>query len=114
MSEGASSPRRCFLGFRSSSGHSGSATRTTACSGWPQNSGCETFAQYDDGETSYELDGSGVLREKDFRARFAGELAELERVLRRLDELAAEVPVEAPWLAPRAAEWDVITRGHLV
>jgi len=73
--------------------------------------GVETFAQYDDGETSYELAGSGVLRENEFHARFADELAQLERVLRRLDELAAEVPVEAPWLAPRAAEWDVITAG---
>lgn len=26
-----------------------------------------------------------------------------------LDELAAEVPVDAPWLAPRAAEWDART-----
>ena len=73
--------------------------------------GVETFAQYDEGETSYELAGSGVLRENEFRARFAAELKELELVLRRLDELAAEVPVEAPWLAPRAAEWDVITAG---
>ena len=73
--------------------------------------GVETYPQYDEGETSYELAGSGVLREKDFHARFADELAELERVLRRLDELAAEVPVEAPWLAPRAAEWDAITAG---
>jgi monoamine oxidase len=73
--------------------------------------GVETFAQYDEGETSYELTGSGVLREHEFHARFADELAELERVLRHLDELAAEVPVEAPWLAPRAAEWDVITAG---
>ena len=40
-----------------------------------------------------------------------GELAELEQVLAPLDELAAEVPVEAPWLAPRAAEWDAITAG---
>ena len=39
------------------------------------------------------------------------ELAELELVLRRLDVLAADVPVEAPWLAPRAAEWDAITAG---
>jgi monoamine oxidase len=73
--------------------------------------GVETFAQYDEGETSYELAGSGVLRENEFHARFADELAELERVLRHLDELAAEVPVEAPWQAPRAAEWDVITAG---
>jgi monoamine oxidase len=73
--------------------------------------GVETFGQYDKGETSYELAGSGVLRENEFRARFGDELAQLERVLRQLDDLAAEVPVDAPWLAPRAAEWDVITAG---
>jgi monoamine oxidase len=73
--------------------------------------GVETFAQYDEGETSYELDGSGVLREHDFHARYESELAEVERVLRHLDTLAAEVPVDAPWLAPRASEWDAITAG---
>jgi monoamine oxidase len=73
--------------------------------------GVETYAQYDQGETSYELAGSGVLREHDFHARYADELGDLERVLRRLDELATDVPVDAPWLAPRAAEWDGITAG---
>lgn len=73
--------------------------------------GVDTYPQYDEGETSYELGDSGVLREKDFAARFASELKELELVLRRLDVLAAEVPVEAPWLAPRAAEWDAVTAG---
>src|SRR6478752_9819367 len=73
--------------------------------------GVETYPQYAHGETSYDLAGSGVLREKEFHAQFADELADLERVLRRLDELAAEVPVGAPWLAPRAAEWDVLTAG---
>jgi monoamine oxidase len=73
--------------------------------------GVETFAQYDDGDTSYELVGSGVLRENEFHDRFASELQELEKVLRRLDELAAEVPVDAPWSAPRAGEWDAITAG---
>ena len=73
--------------------------------------GVETFAQYDEGETSYELAGSGVLRENEFHARFASELKELELVLRRLDVLAAEVPVEAPWQAPRALEWDAVTAG---
>ena len=73
--------------------------------------GVETYPQYDEGETSYDLAGSGVLRENDFRARFAEELAHVERVLRQLDELAAKVPVEAPWLAPRATEWDGITAG---
>lgn len=73
--------------------------------------GVETYPQFEDGETSYEFSDTGVLRENEFHTRFAGELAELERVLRRLDELAAEVPVEAPWLAPRAAEWDAVTAG---
>lgn len=73
--------------------------------------GVETFEQYDEGETSYDLAGSGVLRENEFHARFASELAELEKVLRLMDELAAEVPPEAPWKAPRAAEWDAITAG---
>ena len=52
--------------------------------------GVETFAQYDRGETSYELVGSGVLRENTFHERYADELAQLEAVLRRLDELAAD------------------------
>ncbi|HTI75104.1 MAG TPA: FAD-dependent oxidoreductase [Mycobacterium sp.] len=73
--------------------------------------GVETFPQYDEGDTSYELVGSGVLRENEFHSRFAAELKELELVLRRLDVLAATVPVDAPWLAPRAAEWDAITAG---
>lgn len=73
--------------------------------------GVETFPQYEQGETSYQLAGTGVLREDEFHTRFAAELAELERVLRLLDELAAEVPPEAPWLAPHAAEWDAITAG---
>ena len=73
--------------------------------------GVDTYPQYDAGETSYELADSGVLRESEFHARFEAELKELELVLRRLDVLAAGVPLEAPWLAPRAAEWDAITAG---
>jgi monoamine oxidase len=73
--------------------------------------GVETFAQYDEGETSYELADSGVMRENEFHTRFASDRKELDLVLRRLDVLAAEVPVEAPWSAPRALEWDAVTAG---
>ena len=73
--------------------------------------GVETFPQYDEGETTYELAGSPVLRGNEFHRRFGGELAELTTVLRLLDELAAEVPPEAPWRAPRAQEWDAIAAG---
>ncbi|WP_137145137.1 FAD-dependent oxidoreductase [Mycolicibacterium sp. CR10] len=73
--------------------------------------GVETYPQYDAGETSYDLAGTGVMRQNEFHTRFADELAELEKVLRRLDELAAEVSPATPWTAPRAAEWDAITAG---
>ncbi len=73
--------------------------------------GVETYPQYDDGETTYELAGTGIMRQNDFHTRFADELAELERVLRRLDELAADVSPATPWTAERAAEWDAITAG---
>lgn len=73
--------------------------------------GVETYAQYDEGETSYEFGGAGVLRQSEFHQRHGDELAELATMLRTLDDLAASVPPEAPWSAPRAAEWDAITAG---
>ncbi|PRC48858.1 monoamine oxidase, partial [Mycobacterium sp. ITM-2017-0098] len=73
--------------------------------------GVETYPQFDDGETTYELAGTGIMRQNEFHTRFADELAELEKVLRRLDELSAEVSPATPWTAPRAAEWDAITAG---
>lgn len=51
------------------------------------------------------------MRQNDFHTRFADELVELEKVLRRLDELAAEVSPATPWTAPHAAEWDAVTAG---
>jgi monoamine oxidase len=76
--------------------------------------GVETFTQYDHGETSYEIAGSGVLRGDEFQGRFGEDLAGLSTMLATLDELAATVPVNAPWLAPRAPEWDAITAGAWV
>ncbi len=73
--------------------------------------GVEIYEQFDAGETSYELSGE-VLREATFQERHADELFGIERVLRRLDEMSATVPVEAPWLAPQADEWDRITVGQ--
>lgn len=73
--------------------------------------GVETFAQYDAGESSYELDGSGVLRQSDFYRSYADELAAVNRVLATLDVMAATVPAAAPWSAPRATEWDAVTAG---
>ncbi|MGB3763736.1 MAG: FAD-dependent oxidoreductase [Ornithinimicrobium sp.] len=73
--------------------------------------GIEIFDQFDSGQTSYELTDE-VLRENVFRERHAHELIGIERVLRLLDEMAATVPVEAPWLAPQADVWDRLTVGQ--
>ncbi len=73
--------------------------------------GVETYPQLDVGETAYELGDTGVLRQEAFYGRFAAELAAVDEVLARLDDLAATVRPEAPWTAPRATEWDAITAG---
>ncbi len=73
--------------------------------------GVETYAQFDDGETKYELCGSGVLGQRDFYTRHGSDVESVNAVLAKLDTLAAGVPPEAPWLAPDAAEWDAITAG---
>jgi monoamine oxidase len=53
-----------------------------------------------------------VLRERAFYAKYAEELSGVERVLRKLDEMAETVPVDAPWLAPEADVWDRVTTGQ--
>lgn len=73
--------------------------------------GVQVYEQFDAGETSYELNGE-VLRERAFRERFGDEVAGIERVLRQIDEMAATVSADQPWLAPRADEWDRITVGQ--
>jgi monoamine oxidase len=68
--------------------------------------GIETFPTYRQGAELLFLDRK--------RYRFAGEVPplgartveELERVTSRLDRMAKRVPLERPWEAPRAAEWD--------
>ena len=72
--------------------------------------GVETFAQYDEGETSYELGGAGVMRENDFHATLRpSSWVSSSGCCADSTSSPPTVPVEAPWLAPRAAEWDVIT-----
>ena len=72
--------------------------------------GLETFAQFDEGDNVYYADGR--------RSTYASSgptggapldpliLADLVTVVTRLDEMATQVPVDAPWDAPDAEEWD--------
>jgi monoamine oxidase len=73
--------------------------------------GVDTYAQYEAGDTKYELCGTGVLTQTEFHQRFGADVESVNRVLATLDTLAATVSAEAPWLAPDAAEWDAITAG---
>lgn len=73
--------------------------------------GVDTYAQFEDGESSYELAGSGVLRESDFHRTYATELEGIERTLAQLDQMSAQIPLDAPWTAAHAPEWDAETAG---
>jgi monoamine oxidase len=70
--------------------------------------GVDIYDQFEVGETTYEFGGE-VLREAAFHDRYAADVAAVERVLRKLDEMASSVSVAEPWAAPQADTWDRIT-----
>lgn len=70
--------------------------------------GVPLYAQFEEGETTYEF-GGRVMREAAFHAAHGADVAAVERVLRQLDTMAASVSVAEPWAAPQADQWDRIT-----
>ena len=80
--------------------------------------GVGTFPTHDEGRHLIEIAGrrtsyAGALTDarlsllRDLsRAISPLALADLEQARARLDRMAREVPLEAPWMAPRAASWD--------
>jgi monoamine oxidase len=80
--------------------------------------GVGTFPTHDEGRHLIEFDGrltsyAGALTDarvslvRDLsRAISPLALADLEQARARLDRMAREVPLEEPWAAPRAPEWD--------
>jgi monoamine oxidase len=80
--------------------------------------GVDTFPTHDEGRHLIEMAGKlasytgaltdarvGLVRELS-RAISPLALVDLEQARARLDRMAREVPLEEPWMAPRAAEWD--------
>src|SRR6478609_8413594 len=71
--------------------------------------GLETFPTYNEGENILSFGGT--------QARYTGAiprispltLADMAQAQTRFDRLARRVPLEAPWAADRADEWDSIT-----
>ncbi|MFE2999277.1 flavin monoamine oxidase family protein [Nocardia sp. NPDC059246] len=60
--------------------------------------------------------GDSVYVKNDKARRYDGDvppdllaLPDLGLTIRRIDKLSAQIPVQAPWTAPKAAEWDSMT-----
>jgi monoamine oxidase len=69
--------------------------------------GVATFKSYAKGKTVLALGGARLAVAPD---RLGS--AEVRRLQKALDELAQEVPADAPWKARRAKEWDATTVGE--
>lgn len=80
--------------------------------------GVETFPTYDEGRHLIEISGKvasfsdaltdtrvGLVRDLS-RAISPLALVDLEQARARLDRMARQVPLEEPWLAPKAQDWD--------
>ena len=72
--------------------------------------GVETFPQFEEGETTYEICGP-VMRESEFHERNAKDLEGVQQTLDKIDEMSSTIDLQAPWLSPHANEWDRITGG---
>jgi monoamine oxidase len=72
--------------------------------------GVDTFPTYNDGDNVLFLGGRRSLYPATPGLSPDPEYQEAFRLaVDRLDPMVAEVPVDAPWKAPRAAEWDAVT-----
>jgi monoamine oxidase len=71
--------------------------------------GLETFDTYDDGKSIYYRDGTLTQYTGIIPPVSGGVLVEILTAITDLNAKAAAVPVEEPWNAPQAEEWDSIT-----
>jgi monoamine oxidase len=71
--------------------------------------GLETFPTYVQGESVYYRSGSHQTYTGTIPPAGGAALVELANVIGSLDSMAQEITLDAPWDAPRAAEWDAQT-----
>jgi monoamine oxidase len=74
--------------------------------------GVHTYRTWTKGHSVYVKDGE-PKRYRGTVSRSAGllALATMGITMKRLDRMARRVPIDSPWDAPRAAEWDAISLG---
>jgi monoamine oxidase len=71
--------------------------------------GVATFATFADGNSVYYRDGQRHTYSGTIPPASPASLAEVEATILQLNQMAAEVPVQEPWKAPHAGQWDVQT-----
>ena len=71
--------------------------------------GLHTVPQFLDGKDIAELGGRRTVGNREDLGLEAESNAELERIVGELDRLSQEVPLDAPWTAARAQEFDNMT-----
>ena len=81
---------------------------------WVKRFGKRVYEVYGEGDWLLDL-GDGWSRPTGTWPRLSHEEAsELEQAMSALDDLAEQVPVDDPWNAPHAAEWDLATLGDWI
>src|SRR5215213_2659506 len=68
--------------------------------------GAETFPTWTAGENVVELGGSLTRYTGTIPRLRPHVMADVGQAMLRLDRMASKVPVEAPWSAPKAEQWD--------
>lgn len=68
--------------------------------------GVETYPTHGEGEHLIEWRGKARRYTGTIPRISVPVLLDVARAIRRIDRMAADVPVEAPWEAPRARDWD--------
>lgn len=72
--------------------------------------GLELYSRYRDGDNVYVgPDGTPVRYTGDAIPASKTTVAEIERLVATLDDLAAQISADAPWAHPRAREWDTVS-----
>lgn len=70
--------------------------------------GVRTFKEYVDGQSTYVHNGT-TMRYQGTVPPDPTILPDAAQLQLRIDEMSKDVPVDAPWTAPKAAEWDSIS-----
>ena len=76
--------------------------------------GVPTFKEYVDGNSVYVSSTTGRMEYQGTVPPDPTILPDAAQLLTRIDQYASEIPVDAPWTHPNAAEWDGMTLGEWI